>query len=356
MSKKNNTVDIEYVNEQKEEGKIWWTPDSTITKNRDVMFLIGSRGVGKTYGCKKWCIKRFLKYGEQFCYTRRYETELGNVNTLFNDLAYDPDFEGYSFRVYSTSDYHNCFWVRRPNSEVWEPMGFYIALSTSYQFKATSYPKVKYLIFDEFLYEKGSYARELKGELNQFFNLLETIFRLRDFRVFMLGNATTFETCYKYGLDLQEPFGSDIWYHKTKSILVEKIVNEKYIQAKRDSALGRLVEGTDYANYAIDNNFAYDSKSFIKKKKGNYRYIMGFYYKGKKFGIYTNYVQCVVDLTDKEPDYIIKDEDMDKDGIKLLQKKHPVIKYLSKYYNHGVMYYQNMEVKTYLHKLFMTLL
>ena len=337
MSNENKTVDIAYVNEQKEEGKIWWTPNKTLTKNRDLMFLIGSRGVGKTYGCKKWCINRYINYGEQWAYTRRYETELGNVNTLFNDLSNDPDFEGYSFRVLSNTDFHNCFWLKRPNSEVWEPMGFYIALSTSYQFKATSYPNVKNLIFDEFLYEKGSYARELKGELNQFFNLLETIFRLRDFRVFMLGNATTFETCYKYGLGLQEPYNSDIWYHKTKSILVEKIVNEKYIQAKRD-------------------NFAYDSKSFIKKKKGNYRYIMGFYYKGKKFGIYTNYVQCIVDLTDKEPDYIIKDEDMDKDGIKLLQKKHPVIKYLSKYYNHGVMYYQNMEVKTYLHKLFMTLL
>lgn len=347
---------------KKVSNKIFWTPDKAITKNRNVMFFIGPRGVGKTYACKKWCVKQFLRFGHQFCYMRRYETELETVNTLFNDFfnneefGADKDFIGYEIKVGSTKDFKNAFFIKRPNSEEWEVMGFYMALSTSYHFKATSYPNTKNLIFDEFLYEKGDYARELKQELNKWFNVLETIFRLRDFRCFMLGNATTFETCYKYGLGLQEPFGSDFWMHKTKPILVEKIDNPIYIIAKKESLIGQLSEGTEFESYAINNSFVFDSKSFIRKKRGNYRYIMSFYYKGQTYGLYTNYVQCVIDKCDKEPQYAINDKDLDKDSISFLQRKHPITEALRKYYNKGVLFYQSMEVKTNLHDLMQKIL
>lgn len=352
MSKKKKELD----------NKIFWTPDKTITKGRNIMFFIGPRGVGKTYGVKKWCVKQYLKKGEQFCYMRRYESELETISTLFNDFkdnkefGPDKDFIGYDFKVESTKDFKNAFWVKRPNSEEWEVMGFYMALSTSYHFKATSYPKTRNLIYDEFLYEKGDYSRELKQELNKWFNVLETIFRLSDFRAFMLGNATTFETCYKYGLGLQEPYGSDVWLHKTKPILVEKIDNPKYIIAKKQSLIGQLAEGTEFESYAINNSFIFDSKSFIRKKKGNYRFIMSFYYRGKTYGLYTNYVQCVVDKCDKQAEYVINDKDLDKDSIAFLQRQHPITIALRKYYNKGMLFYQNMEVKTSLHELFQKIL
>lgn len=329
----------------------YWNPNKSLTKNRNIMFFIGPRGVGKTYGIKKWCIKRFIKYDEQFIYMRRHESELETVSTLFNDLFGDEDFEGYNFRVAGRE-----MQIKKDTDEDWSVMGFILALSTSYKFKATSYPKVKYLFYDEFLYEKGDVNKELKQEINKFFNVLETVFRNRPFKVFMVGNATTFETCYKYGLGLQEPYDSNIWYHKTKPIMVEKVENPAYLQAKKDSVLGQLVKGTEYENYAIDNNFFYDNKSYIKKKKGNFRYVLGFYYKGVKYAIFTDDEKCIIDKTNVEPGYIIKDEDMDKENLRVLFGTHPVIRYLKKFYNVGCMFYQNMEVKTALHGLFYKIL
>ena len=39
-------------------------------------FIIGERGVGKTYGAIKFCINDYLKNGNQFVYVRRFKTEI----------------------------------------------------------------------------------------------------------------------------------------------------------------------------------------------------------------------------------------------------------------------------------------
>lgn len=39
-------------------------------------FLIGSRGVGKTYGISEFVTNQFLKKQEEFAYIRRYRNEL----------------------------------------------------------------------------------------------------------------------------------------------------------------------------------------------------------------------------------------------------------------------------------------
>ena len=46
--------------------------NKVLSYNAMFNFIIGERGVGKTFGAKKFCINRFLKYGEQFVYIRRY--------------------------------------------------------------------------------------------------------------------------------------------------------------------------------------------------------------------------------------------------------------------------------------------
>ena len=49
-------------------------------------FILSPRGNGKTYGAKKFVIKRFLKYGEQFIYVRRYKTEFKKLKLFFDDI------------------------------------------------------------------------------------------------------------------------------------------------------------------------------------------------------------------------------------------------------------------------------
>lgn len=331
----------------------FWTPDITLTKNCNIMFLIGPRGVGKTYGVKKWCVKRFLKKGEQFVYMRRYDSELDlTITTLFNDFKDDEFLKDYDFKIGSLYGYKQAFFIKHKTEKEYRVMGFYMSLSTSFHFKATSYPNVANLIYDEFLFEKGDRAKELKQEFNKFFNVLETIFRLRNFRCFMLGNATTFDTCYKDGFNLQKPFNTRYWRHKTKPIIVEMIDKKDYTLIKKQSLVGVLAQGTEYESYAIDNNFIFDSKSFVKKKRGNYKFIMGFYYKNKSYGLFTNNHNLIVDTTKLKCSFQIKDESLNYEKIKVMQRNHPVVKYLSKWHNMGLLYYQNENVKSDLFVLF----
>ena len=53
--------------------------------------------------------------------------------------------------------------------------GFAMTLSTAQDLKGTSFSKVKYLIFDEFIIEEGQKKYYLSNEVLIFLNLLETI-------------------------------------------------------------------------------------------------------------------------------------------------------------------------------------
>lgn len=50
-----------------------------ISYNCPLNILIGERGVGKSYGAKKYVIKKFLKDKSKFMYLRRYDNELKSV-------------------------------------------------------------------------------------------------------------------------------------------------------------------------------------------------------------------------------------------------------------------------------------
>ena len=54
----------------------YYNIDDTLSRDRLFNFVVGPRGVGKTYSAKNRVIKNFINKGEQFVYIRRYDTEL----------------------------------------------------------------------------------------------------------------------------------------------------------------------------------------------------------------------------------------------------------------------------------------
>ena len=67
--------------------------------------------------------------------------------------------------------------------------GYAMTLSTAQDLKSSNFSKVKYIIFDEFIIEEGQKKTYLKNEVFVFLNLIETIARLRDIRIFMLRKS-----------------------------------------------------------------------------------------------------------------------------------------------------------------------
>lgn len=224
-------------------------------------FIIGERGCGKTFGSKVAVLKKFLKTGEQFIYLRRYKTELDTaLATFWNDLTDNGYFKDLELKVKKNKMLTQFLC----NGKV---CGYAVPLSTANILKSTAFPKVKTIIFDEFLLDStGGTYRYLKNEVTMMLDVIETVGRLRDIQVLFLGNALSITNPYFAYFDLDLPYNSEFRTFKDGAIVVNYIRNLKYREAKKASKFGKLIEGTDYGRYAIDNEMLRDNKHFLKKR------------------------------------------------------------------------------------------
>lgn len=82
------------------------------------------------------------------------------------------------------------------------------------------------------LLKNGQKKYYLKNEVFNFLNLLETIARLRDVRVFLLANSVTISNPYFIYFDISLPYNNDIKLYKNNTILVQYMKNQKYRDIK----------------------------------------------------------------------------------------------------------------------------
>lgn len=170
-----------------------------------------------------------------------------------------------------------------------KPLGYAIPLSTTTIFKSVNFEKVTTIIFDEFIIDKGTY-HYLQNEVKILLEFVETVFRLRDnVRVFFLANAISSTNPYFLYFDLSLPYNNTIKTFKDGLILLEIMNNEEYRETKRKSKFGKLVENTKYGDYAIENKFLRDDKTFLEHKSQNAKFSFAFIYQNETFGIWADY-------------------------------------------------------------------
>ena len=277
---------------------IYYNPDKIISYNALLNLIIGERGVGKTFGFKKYCVNRFLNKNKQFAYIRRYETDLdesvGNTedNKFFEQIK--NKFPNSTFKISKRKKVRKLYIDNKI-------CGYALPLSSADSLKSSSYENVDTIIYDEFQLKEGSTQHYLKNEPEIILDLIETIGRLRDIRVFCLGNAISSTCPLMSYFDLTLPYKSNIKTFKDGSIAVEYIKNEKYREIKKASRFGKLIEGTKYGKYAIDNEFLTDSKAFIKKKTKEAKFYFILVVNGKEYGVWRDYKKQLI--------YISKDID-----------------------------------------------
>jgi hypothetical protein len=89
----------------------------------------------------------------------------------------------------------------------------------------------------------------------------------------------------------QDKNGKWIWKHPSRPILVEDVRNDAFIDRKRNTEFGSLVEGTKYADYSINNKFLLDDDTFIGKRTPKARYYFTFIYKEHTLGVWADFVE-----------------------------------------------------------------
>lgn len=310
-----------------------------LTYNAYFNFLIGERGVGKTYSAKKFVINKFLKSGAQFIYLRRYKTESSKAKkTFFNDVS--SEFKGHSFE-----NRGDLFYI---DDKV---AGFSISLSVANILKSVCYDQVQTIIFDEFIIDKGCY-HYLSSEVNTFLEFCETVFRLRDnVRVLFLANAISQTNPYFLYFNITHNKFKNIQLYNDGLILVHIMNNQDYRNFKKSTKFGRLVANSDYGNYAIDNAFLRDNDNFIAKKSGNCSFSFAFIFQDQTFGVWYNYkggrVFVSSDYEYNTPYIFTTTLENHRPNSLLLKnaKKYNCWNDFLKQFKYGNVYFENMKIK-----------
>ena len=166
-----------------------------------------------------------------------------------------------------------------------------------------------------------------------------------------LANAITQTNPYFLYFNLNPNTNSDISLYNDNLILLQIMKNYEYRAKKKQSKFGRLISGTDYSDYAIDNDFLRDNNNFIAKKSGNCNFLFAFIYQSQTFGVWVNYnlgQMFVSSDYDKSSPFIFTTTVQNhKPNTLLLKnaKKYNCWAYLIKQFKIGNVFFESIKIK-----------
>lgn len=323
---------------------IYFTLQKILSYNALLNFIIGERGVGKSYDSKIFVAQRFIKKKKQFVYLRRYKTELKqammkNGNPIFFDQIKNDE----RLKEHKLSNKQDTMYIDD------KLCGFAMPLSVANILKSSTYEDVDTIIFDEFIIDKGNY-HYLQNEVIQLLDVIETVARLRDIRVIFLGNAISITNPYFTFFNLTLPYNSEIKTFKDGLIAVQYIKNLKYREVKKNTRFGKLIDGTEYGKYAIDNEFLRDSKSFIKKKTKNCKFYFILIINSKQYGVWCDYKDGIMFISnDYDPNcpviFSINPDDHNENTILIRCRTSPFFKSIIEHFRLARLCFENQQIK-----------
>lgn len=181
----------------------WYSLDNILKHDVQYYMIFGERSNGKSYAVDKYIIDKFFNEGKQFAFVKRYEEDIKSkyMSEVFNPLE-EYILEKYGHRL---KFYRGQWLVYEDGSEGklsdCKVFGYAFSLANVNRTKATSYPDIDTILYEEFMSIDCSYIND---ELNLFLNLISTIVRYRhNVKVFMLANAISKFSPYSSALGIR---------------------------------------------------------------------------------------------------------------------------------------------------------
>lgn len=234
-------------------------------------FLVGGRGLGKTYGAKKAAIAANIKRGEEFVYVRRFDSELKPARrTFFADV--EVEFPDWDFRIEGGIAQKSPVADREEKKRQWTVVGYFIALSKGQTQKSVSFPKVTLIIFDEFIIEKTN-VTYLPNEADIFNNLYNTVDRNQDkTRVLFLANSVSIMNPYFLEYEIRPDKLGEFSTSHGGFIFCHFPDSEAFASSVYQTRFGKFIKGTAYADYAVGSKFEDANDSLISEKPPTAKY------------------------------------------------------------------------------------
>lgn len=258
----------------------YYNYDKIMSYNATFNFLCGARGLGKTFGAQLKVIAWAIKDGQQFIYLRRFKDELKSTRNTFFD-AVSPMFPDWDFRVNGDQAEMSPTAMRDEKKRPWQVIGFFVALSQGQSKKGTPYPKVRTIIYDEFIIEKGL-THYLPNEAATFENFYMTVDRWQDrTKVFFLANAISVSNPYFLHYLIRPDQTQEFYAMRklddgTHFIVCHFADSSKFKEGAYKTKFGQFIRGTAQAEFALDNKFADNHDKLVagKPPQAQYRYTL----------------------------------------------------------------------------------
>ena len=171
--------------------------DNILSHNADYNMIYGERSNGKTTAVLEYALDDHIKsgYNNQLAIVRRWEEDFKGKNgqQMFENVVELGWVKQKTKGKYNSIYYYSQRWYLvnydefgNKKAQAEEPFALGFSITSEEHYKSTSYPKIKTILFDEFI-TRQYYLPE---EFVKFQNLLSTIIRLRtDVKIFMCGNT-----------------------------------------------------------------------------------------------------------------------------------------------------------------------
>lgn len=278
-----------------------WRKTFSYSKSKWV-FVISSRGYGKTYGLRKQCIQDFIKRKRRFVEVVRHKSELKTVGEgYFAKLESNNEFPGCEFKYEGQQ-----FLVKRPGKDAFELMGYLVALTDEQLIKKQTFADVKRFIFDEALIEhKDRYKRYLPREFARLVGIRSSITRETpdnpsDSVVYLLGNAVDFTSPYFEDLGIKKIPDYGRHTYMGGDVLLDYVEPVYFDEYTSKTAIGRVLAGTIEGKTLFANAFAADNLEHVEAKPKGSKFWRGYVFSGHVFALWlTGDSYCYV--TSKAP-------------------------------------------------------
>ena len=246
-----------------------------MTYKADMMIVDGPRGCGKTVETIQICLERFEAGKGHFVWIRDDEEGI--------EQAFGKDGTKMSRNLsYNYPDRPNVVSVQKDMVYIdGKHCGYALRLSTPEKFKGGGYEPIGTVVYDEFVEEGHSRKRKIKGKMELIMSLLESVARTADIKVFMLANRfSLYNEVYQYFQFKSAPGtkversprkyinGNGNLIDLGKDVISAHLEPLEYIQAKRETFLGRIAGASDYGKFMYDN-MPMDSSAMTFKKLPN---------------------------------------------------------------------------------------
>ena len=239
------------------------------------VWIIGGRATGKTYTFLKTVIEDDMR----FIYMRRRQTQVDLIKTPeFNPFKKLNKNEGWNIVPAPITKNHSGFYngkmdkdgIIRPEGS---PLGYAMALSTISGLRGFDASDVEIWCYDEFIPEMNE--RAIANEGSAFLNAYETINRNRELegekalRFIGLSNSNTAANDIFLYLHLTEVVermkkrGQRVWQNLDRRTMIIDLGDSEISEQKRDTALYKMAQGTDFIGMSLDNEFIDDDFSNI---------------------------------------------------------------------------------------------